>query len=181
MKGLLFTEFLEMVETRFGYEVTVQMMEKGNIPDDRVYTSVGSYDHSEIVNMVIALSDITGIEVEQLCIVYGRYLFVRLMQHHEKYIDKPDSFENLLEHLNSYIHKEVKKLYPTAEVPDFIYQKLEEGHFVLTYKSSRKMWAVAQGLIEGALLYFQTKANISHDFLKSDGSEVKFTIQYSNE
>ena len=43
MKGIIFTEFITIVETQFGLEISQKMFDHAN--DAGVYTAVGSYDH----------------------------------------------------------------------------------------------------------------------------------------
>ena len=53
MKGIVFTEFLDMVEERFGYEVVDQIISESKLSTDGIYTSVGTYPHSEIVKLLM--------------------------------------------------------------------------------------------------------------------------------
>ncbi|MBT8311465.1 MAG: hypothetical protein HKP23_01335, partial [Flavobacteriaceae bacterium] len=39
MKGIVFTEFLEMVEDKFGLEVVDTIIEKAELPSEGVYTA----------------------------------------------------------------------------------------------------------------------------------------------
>ncbi|MEO0814052.1 MAG: heme NO-binding domain-containing protein, partial [Myxococcota bacterium] len=45
MKGIVFTEFLEMVEDRFGFEAVDRLVTASGSDNDGVYTAVGTYDH----------------------------------------------------------------------------------------------------------------------------------------
>ncbi len=47
MKGVVFVEFLDMVETRFSIETTERLLEMSALPSKGVYTSVGTYSQSE--------------------------------------------------------------------------------------------------------------------------------------
>ncbi len=54
MKGIIFTEFLELVEDKFGLELLEEVLEMSE--DEGIYTSVGSYDHKNLVKLIINLS-----------------------------------------------------------------------------------------------------------------------------
>jgi hypothetical protein len=82
-----------------------------------------------------------------------------------------------LDSLNDYIHADVNKLHPDAELPHFSTQYRDEQKMVLVYQSNRRMSDLAFGLIEGCLAHFGEKASIEVEFLKEDGSEVLFTIK----
>ncbi|TON45787.1 guanylate cyclase, partial [Vibrio parahaemolyticus] len=69
MKGIIFTEFMELVESKFGLEVLDQVLELSD--DEGVYTSVGSYDHRDLVKLIVNLSKVSDIPPEQLQEVFG--------------------------------------------------------------------------------------------------------------
>ena len=53
MKGVVFTEFLEMVEQKFGMEMVNALIENNELSTDGVYSAVGTYHHSEMVSLVV--------------------------------------------------------------------------------------------------------------------------------
>ncbi len=66
MKGLVFTEFLDMVEQRFSADMVDDIIEASDLPSGGAYTAVGTYSHSEIVALVQQLAIRTGIAVPDL-------------------------------------------------------------------------------------------------------------------
>src|ERR1700759_776855 len=110
MKGIVFTEFLEMVESEFGLKVTDDMITKSNVPSAGVYTSVGTYDHKELVAMVVQLSADTNIPVPALVRTFGRYLFGRFAKLFPQFFTGIESAFEFLQNVESYIHPEVRKL-----------------------------------------------------------------------
>ena len=54
MKGIIFTEFMELVEEKFGLDVLDDVLEMSG--DEGIYTSVGSYDHRDLVKLIVNLS-----------------------------------------------------------------------------------------------------------------------------
>ena len=52
MKGIVFTEFLEMVEQRFSPEIADRLIDESDLPSGGIYTAVGTYEHTEIVTYV---------------------------------------------------------------------------------------------------------------------------------
>ncbi len=59
MKGIIFTEFMELVEEKFGLDVLDQVLDLSN--DEGVYTAVGSYDHKDLVKLIVNLSKVSGV------------------------------------------------------------------------------------------------------------------------
>ncbi|MFK7794974.1 MAG: heme NO-binding domain-containing protein [Gammaproteobacteria bacterium] len=55
MKGVVFTKFFDMVEDRFGYQVVDNIINNSNVKSGGAYTSVGTYDHLELLSLVGSL------------------------------------------------------------------------------------------------------------------------------
>jgi heme-NO-binding protein len=154
MKGIVFTEFLEMVEETFSVEVVDQIIEASDLPSHGVYTAVGSYDHAEILQLVTHLSEITGMAVPDLVRAFGKHLFGRFVQGYPHFFEGLDSAFAFLQQVENYIHIEVKKLYPDAELPSFDCDASHPGQLVMTYKSSRPFADLAEGLIRGCIEHY---------------------------
>ena len=73
MKGIIFTEFLELVEEKFGLELLEEVLDMSE--DEGIYTSVGSYDHKDLVKLIINLSKKTDIDAGSLQRVFGQSVF----------------------------------------------------------------------------------------------------------
>jgi len=176
MKGLVFTEFLEMVETRFGYRLVDRLLTENDLPSGGIYTTVGTYDHTEMLALLNGLSQHTQTPVSDLLRTYGRYLFGKLTKNYRHFMDHADSTFGLLTSIQHHIHVEVRKLYPDAELPQFTIEKSTADQLIMRYESERKLADFAYGLIEGCLDYFGEKAEIMQTNLVADGSVVRFTI-----
>ena len=44
MKGVIFTEFLELVEKKFGLAMVDKIIGQSNLASEGIYTSVGTYE-----------------------------------------------------------------------------------------------------------------------------------------
>jgi len=177
MKGIVFTEFLDMVESKFGYETVDSIIENSNLESDGIYTSVGTYHHSEIVQLLMNLSDKTKTDSMVLLKTFGEYLFDSFLGAYPHFFSQQDNAFDFLESIDSHIHVEVLKLYPDATLPKFITEKEEDGTLRMIYKSERKMSALAEGLIERSIAHYKYPHSITKEVIKDDGSEVLFTIK----
>ena len=93
MKGLIFTEFLEMVEDGMGYDTVDQLITESNLPSGGAYTAIGTYDHSEMVTLVMGLSKKTSIPVPDVLHAFGQYLFGTFQKSYSTFLDAaPDAF-----------------------------------------------------------------------------------------
>lgn len=171
MKGIVFTEFLEMVERRFSPEIADRIIEASELASGGAYTSVGTYDHGELIKLVTRLSAETGVAVPDLVREFGRELFG---QFHLKYADFFEGLHSTFEFLSKiegYIHVEVRKLYSDAELPRFEISAPDARRLVLVYRSSRPFGDLAEGLIRGCIDHFGEKIDIQREDL-SDSRET---------
>ena len=176
MKGIIFTEFLEMVEATFGLETTDTVIENSNLPSDGIYTSVGTYDFNEMLSLITSLSKVVEIPTNELIYTFGLYLFDGLGKAHPEVIQNYTSPLSLLYSIEDHIHVHVQKLHPEAELPTFKILEKTDNSISMIYSSSRGLYRLAHGLIEKCFEHFNSSATIAYELLKEDGTEVKFDV-----
>ena len=177
MKGIVFDEFLQMVESAHGLETVDAIIEKADLPSGGVYTSVGTYDFNEMVSLVTMLSETLDIPVPKLLQHFGHYLFDSLKESHPDVVASYNAPMALVSSIEDHIHIHVKKLYPDAELPSFKILEKEDNQLKMIYSSSRGLYMLAQGLMERTFEFFDTEVNITHKLLKEDGTEVEFIVK----
>ncbi len=178
MKGMVFTEFVDMVESRFGVRTVDQMVEVSEVPSKGAYAATGTYPHTELVAMVGALSRITGASVPDLVHAYGKHLFGRLAAAFPQYLSRSTTAFEFISSIDGYIHVEVRKIYPEAELPKFVSRVSADGQVLeLEYRSPRRFDALAHGLLEGALEHFKEAADVERRALPEDDDGSSFVIR----
>tara|TARA_B100000809_G_scaffold223122_1_gene232492 strand:- start:3829 stop:4365 length:537 start_codon:yes stop_codon:yes gene_type:complete len=176
MKGIIFTEFLELVENEFGLAMVQQIIDECELDTDGVYTSVGTYSHKDMFKMVGKLSEIKGVPIPELLTVFGEYFFNTLSNDYPQFMKQANLF-GFLDSIESYIHPEVLKLYPDAELPAFGSEIKNENELFLNYLSSRKLSDLAIGLINGASKYFNEEVNVFKVSEEDGGEKVMLKIK----
>jgi hypothetical protein len=176
MKGIVFTEFLELVEDTFGLATVEEIIEKSDLPSQGAYTSIGTYAFSEMLSLISNLSEKTNMSVDQLLHVYGLHFFSVIERDYPGILKTYSDPMDLLASVESHIHVEVRKIYPDAELPRFKVLEKSEKKLTLMYYSSRSMYAFGLGLMEKAFEHYGKSATISYEKIKEDGSQVKFII-----
>ena len=177
MKGMVFTNFLEMVEERFGFEMVDTIIDSSELPSLGAYTAVGTYPHTEMVALLQSLEKETNIPISELLVTYGSYLFAKLAVGYPIMLTDCHCSRDLLIRLDGVVHVEVAKLYPDAQLPRFETVELPNGDLEMTYLSERHLEDLAEGLLRGSLVYFKDQASITRQ-PKTDGSVV-FKVCYS--
>ena len=180
MKGVVFIEFLEMVDEVFGLEITEEIIkESPTLSTGGAYTSVGTYPHEEIVGMVVALSKATKIPVPDLIETFGKHLFVALANSHPEFVENASDLFDFLNRIEEHIHVEVRKLYPDARLPHFQTMLKTNKRMEMLYRSERSMADLAVGLIQGAAERYQESVKVDLEDLSTEksGKQVKITIE----
>jgi hypothetical protein len=179
MKGIVFTEFIEMVEDNYGFETAEKIISSSKLSTNGVYTALGTYPPAEMVQMLTALSEESSTSVPELLRNFGKYLLNRFSELYKPFFDQKQNTFDFLEGLENHIHVEVKKLYPDAELPKFLIQKEEDKMLIMVYQSPRKLHDLALGLMEACVSYYGETIVISRKMIKEDGSEVAFELKKS--
>lgn len=176
MKGIIFTEFLDMVESHYGLAVADEIITNAQTIHKGVYTSVGTYDFNEMVALLTALSEVVSKDIQDLLYTFGLYLFKSLDEAHPEIIRNYKSPMPLIAAIEDHIHVHVKKLYPDAALPSFLVLEKSENKLIIVYSSSRGLYSLAHGLIIGAFNYFKQEVSVAYELLAQDGTKVQFTI-----
>ena len=176
MKGIVFTEFLEMVEDKFGLQTVNDIIENSNLKSEGIYTSIGTYNHMEIMDLVKNLSLIIDVPEKNLFHVYAEYFYKRLVELYPQFFEGVQSPFELLVSVDAHIHKEVKKLYPDAELPRFE-TDVKGDLLVMDYSSERRMSDFAFGLIKACMDHYEVQHDIEVMPLEDSHSKVRFIIK----
>ena len=172
MKGVVFTEFLDMVEDRFSAEMVDHIIVDSDLPSGGAYTAVGTYPHSEMVSMVVALSQRSGVAVPDLIRAFGEHLFSRFAQAYPSFfVGVKDSF-GFLSGIEDIIHAEVLKLYPDAQLPRFTVEHHDAHRLVLLYQSPRHFEDLAEGLMHGCVAHFGHPVHIEREATPDGVGEI---------
>lgn len=177
MKGIVFTEFLEMVEDVFSPEMADRIITESQLASDGAYTAVGTYPHDEILAMVGALSRLTGNDAETLVRAFGRHLFTRFVMLYPGFFTEVGGTFDFLGRIEDHVHKEVQKLYPDAELPTFTCRYPTPEVMVMKYESQRPFAALAEGLIEGAIEHWGEDIALTRSDAASGPVQAEFTLK----
>ena len=163
MKGMIFTEYIDFVTDTFGVEVCESMIDACTLTDDGAYTAVGTYDHKELVAMVVQLSEATKTPPSDLVKAYGSHLFGVLASKYAAMVEGMNSSFELLMQIEDVIHVNVRKLYPDAELPTFLVEQPSPEELVLHYQSERGLADVAEGLMKGCFAHFGETVDLQRE------------------
>lgn len=176
MKGLIFSEFLEYVESIYSAEMVDDIIDACSLSSDGAYTTVGSYPHEELVSLVAVLSEQSGISASEILRKFGNYLFGRLIVGFPHFTHNAKSAFELLYSIEEYMNQEVRKLYPDARLPAFAYEASHPRQLIIIYRSMRPFADLAHGMIEGVVQHFGEDISIVRE---PSTTEEKAGVRFS--
>ena len=176
MKGVVFTEFLELVEEKFGLEMVDDIITSSDLDSGGAYTAVGTYKFSEMVQLLTHLSERTRLSVDELLYTYALHFFKVIQRSYPGLLNTYSDPIELIESIENHIHVEVRKIYPDAQLPVFKIVERSENTLILDYLSSRAMYSFGLGLMHESFKYFKKDFKIDFEKIKDDGTYVRFFI-----
>lgn len=177
MKGIVFCEFVEMLEQEFSADMADEIISGAALESGGAYTTVGTYDHHEMLALVTQLSEKTGTPVPDLVEAFGRYLFGRFVDLYPAFFEGVDGAFSFLDRIEEHVHVEVLKLYPDAELPTFDTSRTDDNTMVMVYQSTRPFADLAKGLIEGCIAHYGEPVDVQMEDLSDEGrTHVRFTL-----
>ena len=181
MKGIVFTKFIEMVETQFSIDMAEDMIEACALPHGGAYTAVGTYDHQEMVALLVQLSRMTDKPVPDLLRAYGNYLFGQFAQLYPVFFEGVTTSLAFAGQIDAVIHVEVMKLYPDAQLPRFETLLQSADELKIVYRSDRHLGDLAEGLLQACIAHFgeQNSVCLKRENLQEPGDPVCFTMTRS--
>lgn len=178
MKGIIFTEFLAMVEDTWGLATLDDLLERTTTATNGAYTSVGNYASDELLAMVGALASLTAEPPHALVEAFGRHLAASFVAKFPQFFADTGSVFDVLKRVDQLIHIEVCKLYSEATPPRFTVAEVGPSTLVVHYESKRDMALVAQGIIAGCAQHFDETLTITREDLPfTDKHRATFTLR----
>lgn len=176
---MIFTEFLELVEEKFGLAMVDQIINASELMSGGAYTSIGTYEFSEMLQLVTHLSNNTNIAVDDLLLVYSEHLFKALVNMHPDLVSHYKDPMDLVASIENHIHVEVLKIYPDAQLPTFEIIARHENSMILDYKSDKALYMLGKGLMIETFKLFKVPVKIDFTKMNEAGTHVRFEINKS--
>ena len=176
MKGIVFTEFMDHVETHHGYQFLDDVIEASDTETKGAYTAVGTYPCSELVQLISVMSSKTGQQIPEIITGFGKQLAKTFKRDFPAYFEEDDYFD-FVECVEHKIHVDVLKLYPDAELPRFETIERTADKIIIDYTSSRALEHLALGLFQGTAADFGESISIDMTtYTRDDLRIVRFEI-----
>lgn len=177
MKGFLFTEFIDFAEAQFGADAARQMLAGGGLASGGSYRASENYDHGELIELATRLAALSGRERSEIVRRFGEALFRQFTELYPVFFAEVDSALGFMASINTYVHGELMHLYPDAQFPVFECRQLGPGRLEMTYRSSRRLADLAEGLIRGCIAHFGEDVTVHRqDLPDAEAQRVRFEL-----
>lgn len=170
MKGIVFAVFQKMVEEQDGLKTWDKVVRETDLESGGCYTASATYPDRELSGIVGTFAKLKNLTADAVVRAFGKYMLKALSAKYAVFF-RDTTLKPFLVSVDEVIHKEVLKLHPGAELPEFRYEDPGEGRLVMLYKSKRKLCALAEGLIQGAAEHFGEPVEITHSECMHRGAE----------
>lgn len=177
MRGVVFTELIEFVEDALGFEIADKMIEMSHLENGGAFSQGGNYPFEDMQKLLISLSKITNKEPSELLFIFGEHLFASLVKLYGHNIKSVGTSLDFIDSVEEYVHVEVKKLYPDADLPTFETVSKSENELVMIYKSEKRLQDFAHGLIVACGKYFEDDLDVKYEIINQSPFQVEFTIK----
>lgn len=174
---MIFTEFMDMVEETHGLETADRILAVAAPASGGAYTAVGNYDPAELLALVGALSNDQNVPVPDLAVAFGRRIFTMFTRQYGHFFREASDAFTFLGGIENYIHVEVRKLYPDAELPTFSYPEKGDTRLVMEYRSTRPLAHFAYGLILATVAHYGDEIQVDmQDLSNGAGTAARFSL-----
>lgn len=176
MKGVIFTEFIEMLELQESQAFADEVLDSSDLRSGGAYTAVGTYDSAELSMLVRSTAERLQRTEGEVLRDYGRHLFGRLAVLYPELVAGYAGAFSFIERLSWLHYSEVVKPYPDGQFPQFESHIVSPGSMTVVYRSQRHLGDLAEGLLQGVLDHFGETKSIERRDLVDDGTAVMFTL-----
>jgi hypothetical protein len=177
MLGLVFTELLEMVEAKHSLAMVDALIAEVSPASGGAYTSVGTYPAEELGALVGAYAKHTGQSPVEVLQSFGEHLVGPFARRYPALFTRSRGTIDFLESVDAYIHLEVRKLYPAAELPTFQITREGDASLTMHYRSRRALGDLAVGIMRGVARHYGETITIERTRATSAGTEERFVVR----
>ncbi|MGH1362976.1 MAG: heme NO-binding domain-containing protein [Calditrichia bacterium] len=176
MKGIVFREFVDFIETKFGAQVLSSVKSAANSPAFESFEDDAEYDEKYLFSMVEFLNRATGIPTTDIVRIYGKHLFARLVVNYHSYLEPADTSFQFLQQVESLANNQIQQIYPDSHLK-LEFDPAEANRMVMLYQSRDEYTDLTEGLLKGCIEHFGEKVIFEReDHLEEGVNTVKFSM-----
>jgi hypothetical protein len=175
--GFIFSELSKYVQARLGNGQWDALLNAAGIGPKR-YQNFMVYDDAEAVRLVMTASELTGNSPAAILEDFGRFLGADLVKIYRPLLNPAWKTLDFLENVEETIHNVVRTR-NAAKPPVLLFERTAIDSILLTYRSQRKLDALAVGIAHGIADYYEERLFATYLSTVSEPSyesKIAFTL-----
>ena len=178
MKGHIFNLLEEFIIEVSDLSTCQQILNQCSFDISEGYVNTITYPDEQLYEIVAHTVESLGISTRDAHIAFGKWIMPHLAKLVPEDMMSYSHARYFLQTLDDIHRVELKKLYPDATPPTFQYKEADARHAVLTYISTRGLFDLVEGCLEGVADYFDTPMDIARQENKTSDHAYDFHIEY---
>ncbi len=171
MHGIVLKGLKDFVVDSYDRDTWRSLQEAAGVAG-KIYVPVTEYPDGDVLALVEAASEATGIAAPELLREFGRYLIPPLLETYGVHVEQDWTGLELVANVETYIHEALRsKQLSTYTPPDLESEWVEDDRVLVTYTSDRELCDLAKGLLEGVGQYYGTPFSIEEESCMLEGAD----------
>ena len=179
MKGVVFNLLEEFITREYGEDAYEDILDTCALENGGVFIGPETYPDADFAALVDAACGRLGVTRADTLRAFGRFMFPSLLRRFPAFAEGHTHPRTFLKTVGDVIHVEVGKLMRETEPPEVTCVDAAHGGLILTYRSHRRLCALAEGLLDGAAAHFETPLARRQTACVDDGADrCEFDISF---
>jgi hypothetical protein len=157
--GVILVELKKFVDTQVGADAWNALLKDAGL-GHKVYLATQQYPDDDVLRLLSAASSATGNAPESILKAFGHFLVADLVSVYGAYIRPQWGALDLLEQVETTMHRAVRSQNPGATPPSLRSERVSPNEVIITYTSPRKLCALGEGLIAGVADHYKTALSV---------------------
>lgn len=169
MHGIVFNQLFKFIRENHGQKALDEVMNNSGI-GVKFYDATKAHPDEELEKILSSACEKLKISRNTALEAFGEFIAPGLLQIYGSFIKKEWDAMDLLENIETTIHKTVRISNPEADPPALQIERMSKNSLKIFYSSKRNMLHLGIGIIRAIGAHFETKIDISKR--SEDGKEV---------
>ena len=176
MHGIVFAELKKFVDTTFDPTVWAELLKSSGL-DGKIYLPTQPYPDEDIIELVSQACIRSGLSKEELLDQFGQFIVPDLLSIFNYAIQPSWKTLDLIENVESVIHKAVRINNKGAVPPKLTVSRVSQSVVEIIYQSPRRMEHLGVGIIKGIAAYFKEKVVVNCKVLTPETSLISIKVR----
>ena len=160
MHGIVFVELKAYVESRLGADAWKSLLDDQGL-GHRIYLATQPYPDEELFRLVAGIASRLGSTTSAVLKDAGKFILPDLVTVYAAYIRPEWGPLDLLERIETTVHRAVRAQSPGASPPPLQCDRVGADEVAITYSSPRKLCEFGEGLILGVADWWRASLHVS--------------------